>query len=188
MAFNDKNIVWGEHMLNVCCGTKNPSKLKGIGRAFSEFFKDLKITGIEVSNSVGPQPIGIDETMKGAKTRAELALKFESGCDFGVGVEAGIIKINEDYYNIVASFILDRENNGSFGFSPAFALPHKFVKNLINGKYSELEQIADSYFRTKHRRRYRHNWNFDSRQDYQRGSHLLCCHDVAGSFSKQRIV
>uniref|UniRef100_A0A7J3SN56 Probable inosine/xanthosine triphosphatase n=1 Tax=Fervidicoccus fontis TaxID=683846 RepID=A0A7J3SN56_9CREN len=136
-------------MLNVCCGTKNPSKLKGIGHAFSEFFKDLKITGIEVSNSVGPQPIGIDKTMKGAKTRAELPLKFESGCDFGVGVEAGIIKINEDYYNIVASFILDRENNGSFGFSPAFGLPHKFVKNLINGKYSELEQIADSYFRTK---------------------------------------
>ncbi|AFH42896.1 inosine/xanthosine triphosphatase [Fervidicoccus fontis] len=136
-------------MVFVCIGTKNVSKITGIERAFSSFYEEVQLLAIDLSYKLPPQPIGIKEIMSGAEKRAKEAIKSSEMCEFGVGVEAGLIKIEESYYDIQASFVINKDGRGYFGFSPSFIIPKSFSEGIITKKYRELEEVTDAYFNTE---------------------------------------
>jgi inosine/xanthosine triphosphatase len=133
----------------VCTGTKNPSKIAGIKDAFLGFYDEVRILGVEPPSDLPPQPFGIEEIISGAKKRAFSAISTSDECEFGVGVEAGLFEVHGTFYDVQIAYVVNRKGEGWFGFSPSFAIPKLFSDGILSGKYRELEEVADSHFKTK---------------------------------------
>ncbi len=135
--------------MDVCVGSTNPTKLKGTKEAFDMFFKDVNIRGYNIQTNLPPQPIGLELIMEGARRRAIASLDIGEGCDFGVGIEAGFIPIENVYFDVQVAFVIDKNGKGFYGFSPIFIIPRMFVEKIFSGEYKELEEIVDDYFHTR---------------------------------------
>ncbi|WP_373396007.1 DUF84 family protein [Algoriphagus halophilus] len=60
----------------IIVGSKNPVKISCTESAFSEAFsKSFLVNGVNTSSGVSDQPVGSEETLKGAKNRATNAKK-----------------------------------------------------------------------------------------------------------------
>jgi non-canonical (house-cleaning) NTP pyrophosphatase len=53
---------------------------------------DAAISSWKVSSGQNEQPVGYEETFKGALTRAYRTHKFDPGCDISIGIENGIFR------------------------------------------------------------------------------------------------
>ena len=124
----------------VAAGTTNPAKLEGIRSAFSKYFPELEIKAMDASSVAQAQPLGLEQIVKGAVARAKYAMT-KTLSDFGVGVEAGIFKIGDVYFDHQQAAIVDRTGRVSLGHSAGFMLPSGPVEKMIrNG--DELEDFA----------------------------------------------
>src|SRR2546428_8467756 len=72
----------------VAVGTKNPAKLEGVKRVFTDFFPGVRLEALDTSSVTNAQPIGMDQIIEGAIKRARFAVS-KTRARFGVGVEAG---------------------------------------------------------------------------------------------------
>ncbi|MCS7108444.1 MAG: inosine/xanthosine triphosphatase [Sulfolobales archaeon] len=133
----------------VVVGSTNRSKLSGVEKAYSLFVKDLEVLGVAISSGLPPQPTDLDSTFKGALTRALKSLEIVGNADHGVGVEAGLFTFRGAWFDVHVAAIADRDGKVTYGLSPAFEVPKKFTKDLLDGKATELEELVDSYFSTK---------------------------------------
>ena len=70
--------------MKVVVGSKNPVKILATKVAFGHYFKNVDVTGEEVSSGVPDQPIG-DETFKGAYNRAIHLSRIHQDADFMLG-------------------------------------------------------------------------------------------------------
>lgn len=136
--------------MDVCVGSRNPSKLRGVEKAFSTFYKDVHIYIYSVEEDLPPQPFSFNIIMECAKIRAIRALERNDRCSYGVGIEAGMFEINNTFYDIHTAYIINRDGRGFYGFSPAFRVPNKFVELIKKGVYRELEDVVDSFYGTEH--------------------------------------
>ncbi len=119
--------------MNVHVGTANPLKIAATRAAFAKAFPDrkLNVTGIKVSPGVPPQPAG-EEVTAGAIQRARSA---QMGAEFGVGIEAGILRLPglDRYLNMQVCAIVDRAGKLSIGSGPGFELPPSVLERLLHG-------------------------------------------------------
>ena len=126
----------------ISAGTKNPAKLEGIRTAFIRYFPDLELHSVDSTSVARRQPFGLEEMAEGAITRAKFALSREGG-DFGVGVEAGIFRIGEAYFDHQEAAVADASGRVSLGHSAGYMLPREAIEKMLKeGK--ELEQYAES--------------------------------------------
>jgi len=140
----------GRTRLVIAAGTTNPSKLAGIREAFNELLGvSIKVFPVAVNSGVPPQPLGINEILLGAKNRCLQAFSAIKDADFGVGVEAGIYRVEDRYYDVQVAVVRDSHGLMSVGFSPSFQVPPPFAEALVNGEAEELEVVVDKYFGTK---------------------------------------
>ncbi|MEM2005521.1 MAG: inosine/xanthosine triphosphatase [Zestosphaera sp.] len=130
--------------MRVCAGTRNPSKLEGIRRAFSKAFGDTCLEVVSVDYVGGsPQPVGLSEVLNGALRRARNPPN-SSECDFRVGVEAGIIELTPKMYlDVQAAAVEDRNGFLSVGLSPAFQVPQSLIRLVFEGEARELEEAVE---------------------------------------------
>jgi inosine/xanthosine triphosphatase len=118
----------------VAIGSRNRAKTEGVRRAFKQFLRAAEFKEVDVAPMVKVQPMSMDETLRGAKRRAELAIRRE-GADFGVGVEAGLVELVEGFFlNLQIAAILDSADHISFGCSPGFPIPASFVAKLKDNR------------------------------------------------------
>ena len=129
----------------VAAGTRNPAKLKGIERAFRECFGDAEVVGVAVDPGVPRQPVGLEETLRGALNRAARALEAAGG-DYGVGVEAGVFDLAGTRIEVQVAVVVDPSGGLGVGLSPAFPLPPRFAEALERGEAGELEEVVDRFF------------------------------------------
>lgn len=127
--------------MNVALGTKNPAKVEGVRLAFKKYFPSTTINTIDSSSVTRAQPLGLDQMTEGAISRAKFALS-KLGGDFGVGVEAGIFKIGDTYFDHQQAAIIDPSGKLSLGHSAGFPLPAKAVEAMIRAG-RELERYAE---------------------------------------------
>lgn len=130
--------------MKIAVGSRNPVKVKAVKRGFSLFFKeDIIVTSLNVKTSVGDQPIGLEKVILGSLERAKKAIE-KTECDFGVGIEAGLIKIPgtiSGYMDFQVCAIIDKERNVTLGFGPGFEFPPKAVDSVLKGYVCEIEEI-----------------------------------------------
>ncbi|WP_457549759.1 inosine/xanthosine triphosphatase [Archaeoglobus sp.] len=118
--------------MKVAVGSTNPTKVKGVKKAFEEFFEDVEVVSKDVDSGVSAQPIGGD-VIKGAINRA---LNAYGDCDFSVGVEAGLFKFERTITGYV-DFQVAVIYNGfkySIGFGPGFEFPPFVVERALKGE------------------------------------------------------
>jgi len=127
--------------LIVAIGTKNPTKVEGIKRAFAKYYAELELRPIDSASVARAQPRGLEEMASGATGRANFALSKVGG-DFGVGVEAGIFTIGGSYFDNQVAAIVDKSGKASLGHSAGFMLPKDAIEKLFR-EGRELERWAE---------------------------------------------
>lgn len=135
--------------MDVCVGSRNPAKLRGVERAFLSFYRDVRLHSYAVEVGLPPQPFGLDVTMSCARVRALRALEKNEQCFYGVGVEAGIFEVNDAFYDVQVAYVVERGGEGFYGFSPAFRVPDRFVELIKKGLYRELEEAVNNFYGTR---------------------------------------
>jgi inosine/xanthosine triphosphatase len=125
----------------VAVGSQNPAKTSGTRRAFSRFFPDIELTGVETDSSVRPQPLTLDETIQGALARAKQALQARRGVDYGVGIEAGLAAFGEESLNLQIAVVMGVSGGFSLGSSSGFMIPGTVVRQMQTSGV-ELDRLA----------------------------------------------
>ncbi|MEM1815396.1 MAG: inosine/xanthosine triphosphatase [Sulfolobales archaeon] len=134
--------------MKVCLGTKNPSKVSGVVKAFSDVFGDVSVESIETSTHIPPQPMGLSIVIEGARRRATEAYRKGRECDIGVGVEAGLYLLEDRVFDVQVAYVVTSDGCESLGLSPSFMIPDSFAKALILEGERELDNVADRQFNT----------------------------------------
>jgi inosine/xanthosine triphosphatase len=116
----------------IAVGSTNPVKLDAVRSAFSDSgrFGTIDVKGCDVASGVREQPITLDETLRGAITRARSAF---TGCDLSVGIEDGLFAVphtQSGFMNACACVIFDgtREH---IGLASAFEYPAEVTRFVI---------------------------------------------------------
>ncbi|KYC49039.1 MAG: NTPase [Candidatus Methanofastidiosum methylothiophilum] len=122
--------------MKVLVGSKNPVKIDATKEAFSSYFKDIEVEGIEVGSSVPDQPID-EETFEGAEHRAKVLRKLDEkakiGASFFVGIEGGVINVYSKWFGIGVVCVMDNKGNIGFGTSPTFELWPEAIEKVLEG-------------------------------------------------------
>ncbi|MHA1649271.1 MAG: inosine/xanthosine triphosphatase [Candidatus Helarchaeota archaeon] len=135
--------------MKVLVGSLNPVKIQAVRDAFSNFFNEIELLGIEVDSKVPKQPKN-DQTFEGARNRALELYKLNQtqklNADYFVGIEGGIIELHSKWFTFGVICILDDKRRIGWGTSPFFELPKKIIDALLKG--IELGVIMDQLLGT----------------------------------------
>ncbi len=133
--------------MNVLVGSKNPVKIDSVTKAFSLYFKNISVLGVDVNSNVSAQPVN-EKTFKGAKNRCLELINYAKqnnlDVDYFVGIEGGISLIHDVWFSYGCVCIANKEQNFGFGTSPMFMLPNNIIDRLLNGE--ELGLVMDDLF------------------------------------------
>jgi len=122
--------------LRIAVGSKNPVKLAAVRQAFFRAFPDrpLVCVGHDVPSGVPDQPWGRDDTQSGARQRACGALRAETGADYAVGIEGGVVDVFDGLRSVAYVAIRrGRDLRISVEHTASFKLPPR-VERLVRGR------------------------------------------------------
>lgn len=132
--------------MKILIGTKNPGKIQGAKEAFENYFKDFEISGIPVSSNVGDEPVN-NEIYEGARNRVNNLMSYAEEnnieAEYFLGVESGITNLLGKWIIISIAVIKDKNGYESWGTSPAFPVPDKYVDEIIS---TDLGKVMDKIF------------------------------------------
>ena len=116
-------------------GSKNPTKINGVKNILSKSdeFKDAEIVGVDANVEEFGHPKTLEETITGAKERAE---KVFDGSDLGVGIESGLALFPETksgYMETTVCAIYDGKQY-HLGVAPAFEWPKSMLELILSGQ------------------------------------------------------
>ena len=133
--------------MRILMGTKNQGKIEGVKRAFERYFENIEIEGIAVDSEVSAQPIN-KEIIVGARNRVknvkEYAKEHNLEADYFVASEAGITNLLDDWIDINAVVIENKEGKQSVGTSQGFPIDEKYIDEITN---TELGKVMDKIFK-----------------------------------------
>nr|WP_252901813.1 inosine/xanthosine triphosphatase [Vulcanisaeta sp. JCM 14467] len=106
-------------MITVAIGSRNPNKVRGTELAFRLAGFRVNVVSVEPPGDLSPEPIGFNETINGAIKRARYAINAVPNAEFGVGIEAGIIRVEgfEEGLDVTIAAIIDRDGRVTLGMS-----------------------------------------------------------------------
>ena len=138
-------------MVVVVVGSTNPVKINAVKQAFTRCnIAVTSVTGVSgVKSGVNNQPIGWEETERGAKNRARSSLtKSIENPDFSVGIEGGLVtSSNGQGLDCIAVMAVLNVRSGTMSTSrtAAFTLPPALCALVRNGM--ELGDADDVVFK-----------------------------------------
>ncbi len=107
----------------VVVGSTNPVKINAVRAVFARVAPEAAVSGHAVPSSVPDQPVGDEETIRGATARALGALAL-SGADVGVGIEGGVVhEANGAMRTCAWAVVATAEGRQGVGGSLAMPLP-----------------------------------------------------------------
>lgn len=126
-------------MSNIYVGSSNRVKIDAV----KNVFLDYNVIGIAVDSEVGIQPLTDDDTIKGAKKRAE-GLPVDG---LRIGLEAGVQLVHNMMFLVNWGVLIDQSNNYYYAGGTRIPLP-EFVKNKLLKEKTELANVMDEYYQT----------------------------------------
>lgn len=145
-----------EKELVIMVGSSNPVKVgavrtvieRAVGAELVPNVDQVEVQAIEVASGVAAQPVGDEETLRGALGRAKRALEANPQATWGVGIEGGILRLDEGVFTNAWCAIVDRQGNQAVGGGLLMPLPPAIVRDLDAGY--ELGDATDRLFGVKH--------------------------------------
>ncbi|MFX1476424.1 MAG: inosine/xanthosine triphosphatase [Promethearchaeota archaeon] len=132
----------------VVVGSQNPVKVEAVRQACSLYFDVEEVVGVKVSSGVKPVPTSEAETLQGALTRAQESAVAAANAEFAVGIEAGVITVNDHHLALAFAAVLRGDQLG-LGSSAGFELPTDLL--------AELDPTSDAFKQMIDRRLGGHN-------------------------------
>lgn len=131
-------------MRRIIVASKNPVKIEAARLGFTKMFKeDFEIIGKDAKSDVSSQPRSDEETLRGARNRAQNAKLINPDADFWIGLEGGVQKIDDEYHSFAWIYICSKLYEGKSKSSLLF-LP-RAIANLLDEGY-ELGVVDDKLF------------------------------------------
>ncbi len=129
--------------MKIVVGSQNKGKISAVKSGLQNYpdYLSAEIFGVAVDSGVSSQPIGLEETIKGAKNRARLAFE-QNQCDLAFGLESGIFLVPQtksDYMDTTACAIYDGEEF-HLGLSSCFEYPKSMIEKVLK----EGKEITDA--------------------------------------------
>ncbi|HSX47192.1 MAG TPA: inosine/xanthosine triphosphatase [Patescibacteria group bacterium] len=133
----------------VVLGSLNNPKLISVKKAFSKSFHEdlIKFKSISVNNGVSDHPVNGSESIQGAINRAKSARKQVPKADYYVGIEGGLLNIDNRYWEFGWVAIIDKIGEINTGLSAGIELKGKLLQDVLNG--IELSQAINKHFGLK---------------------------------------
>src|SRR5262249_41360296 len=120
------------HVRTIVVGSTNPVKIGAVRAVLGPLVSAATIDGVAVQSTVPDQPVGDEETIRGAIARARAALVARRA-DLGVGIEGGVVHEQDGAMRTCAwAAIVDAHGTSGVGGSLAMALPAR-VAEMIRG-------------------------------------------------------
>lgn len=133
-------------MKTIVVASHNPVKaqaaLTGFQRMFPEGVFRLQMTGVH--SGVKAQPLSSDETLNGARNRAQAAHQAQPEADFWVGIEGGVEPHGAELSAFAWVVVLARNGMEGKGRTGTFFLPPAVAELVYQGK--ELGEADDIVF------------------------------------------
>lgn len=120
-------------MLVVAVGSENPVKVDAVKRVMSRLIGAVSVVSVGVDPGIPRQPIGVEQTLRGAINRAKGALS-RADAELGVGIEAGLISVSATrtgYMDFQYCAIIDRDGWLTVGCGPGFEYPPQVMKAVL---------------------------------------------------------
>ncbi len=131
--------------MKVVVSSTNPIKLEATQLGFVAYFKkDIECLALKVESGVSNQPVGDDETVKGALQRVIHAKDKMPDADYWIGLEGGVEWYENTLYAFAWIVIMDKEGKTGKAKTSMFELPQKVVQLIREGK--ELAEADDIVF------------------------------------------
>ena len=110
-------------------GTKNKAKIDAVKEMMLDYplLKPAKVIGLEVDSGVSPQPITLEETIRGAMNRARASWP---GSTYSFGLESGLMEVpytKTGYMDLCAAAIYDGVEF-HLGLSSVFEYPKEITR------------------------------------------------------------
>lgn len=116
----------------VAVGSMNPVKIGAVDAVIHVLARGARVEGVAVASTVRDQPVGDDETIRGAVARARAA-RDALGADLGVGIEGGVVEEPGGGMRTCAwAAVVDSNGRRGIGGSLAVPLPPR-VAGLVRG-------------------------------------------------------
>ena len=135
-------------MQSVIVVSKNPNKIEAARIGFTKMFPDIEFefVGASASSDVPEQPMGDEETLRGAINRVKNIRALYETADYYVGIEGGIETRVEGMMVIDWLVIENRSGHRGQAKMNAFYLPPAMEKLIAEGV--ELGVATDQVFKT----------------------------------------
>ncbi|WP_049985783.1 inosine/xanthosine triphosphatase [Halobellus rufus] len=130
--------------MQIAVGSGNPVKREAAARVFAE----SAVAAEPVPSGVSEQPVGHEETRRGARNRATAALRA-GAYDLGVGIEGGVATFgasgaaaseDDDLFLVMWAAVTNGERWG-VGAGPSLPLPEPITARVRDGE--ELGPVMD---------------------------------------------
>ena len=131
-------------MIQVAVGSTNPVKLAAVRTGLGDSFGPVKVVGAETASGVAAQPIGDDETIRGAVNRARGALEAAPDAAMAVGLEGGVVTIGDAMYCCAWCAVVDRGGLLGLASTGRCELPPRVAELIRDGM--ELGEADDLVF------------------------------------------
>ena len=126
----------------IAVGSTNPVKVGAVRAVLAPLAPSASIEGIAVASGVPDQPRGDDETIRGARARAEAAMRALDA-ELGVGIEGGVVENPDGSLRTCAwAVVVTRDGTTGTGGSSAMPLPPTVAAAIREGE--ELGHAMDA--------------------------------------------
>jgi len=119
--------------MQIVIGSKNTVKVNAVREVLSDYpdWANAEVHAISALSQVGEQPLSIEETVNGAKNRAEFAFRHPMTA-VGIGLESGLMPVptTDRLMDLCFCSIFDGEEH-HLGMSCGFLLPEPVSKLII---------------------------------------------------------
>lgn len=136
--------------MKIIVGTKNKAKLDAVSEILHEYphLATAEISSTEAVSEVSDQPKSLEETIRGAKNRAQSVFKE---CDYSIGIESGLMHVpgsKSGYMDVCVCAIYDG-NEFHLGLSSAWEFPDVSTTKLIIDEGLDMSQAINKAGMTK---------------------------------------
>ncbi len=133
--------------MKIAIGSTNPTKTRAVENVVRGLYPDLEMLMLEVPTGISAQPIGDEETRRGAYNRARAVLEL-TDAEWGFGLEGGIIETEFGVMTNAWCAVVARDGRVGVGGSANMLLPDSVTRRVLqDGR--ELGEAMDEYANTQ---------------------------------------
>ena len=133
--------------MKIAIGSTNPTKTRAVENVLRVLYSDLDIVALEVPTGISAQPIGDEETRRGAYNRARRVLEL-TDAEWGFGLEGGVIQTEFGVMTNAWCVIVARDARVGVGGSANMMLPDSIAQRVLRDGM-ELGEAMDEYANTQ---------------------------------------